>query len=131
MTRLYWPLRYQADSSTGLSGFPILPLRENPTHTKVKDKESKSRRITKERKPKYRRKIKYEGSQKAAAYNRVSTVHPKRSKWRPLQPYLHTMSLHDTVRYKQPHHEKSRASSIDIHSERNFCAGRTIGSVMR
>jgi hypothetical protein len=47
MTRLYWPLRHRADSGAGWSGFPILPLRENPAHTKAKDKESKSRRITK------------------------------------------------------------------------------------
>ena len=49
MTRPYWPLRHRADSGPGLSGFPILPLREYPAHTKVKDRESKSRR-TKESK---------------------------------------------------------------------------------
>jgi len=49
MTRPHWPLRHRADSGPGLSGFPILPLREYPAHTKVKDRESKSRR-TKESK---------------------------------------------------------------------------------
>jgi len=49
MTRPHWPLRHRADSGPGLTGFPILPLREYPAHTKVKDRESKSRR-TKERK---------------------------------------------------------------------------------
>jgi len=49
MTRPHWPLRHRADSGPGLCGFPILPLREYPAHTTVKDRECKSRR-TKESK---------------------------------------------------------------------------------
>jgi len=49
ITRPHWPLPQWADSGPGLSGFPILPLRENPAHTKVKDGKSKSRRTKKER----------------------------------------------------------------------------------
>jgi len=49
MTRPHWPLCHWVDSGPGLSGFPILPLREYPAHTKVKDNVSKSRR-TKESK---------------------------------------------------------------------------------
>jgi len=49
MTRPHWPLRHRADSGPGLSGFPILPLREYPAHTKVKDSESKVGEQKKER----------------------------------------------------------------------------------
>jgi len=42
MTRPHWPLRHQADSGPGLSGFPILPLREYPAHTQDNHKENKS-----------------------------------------------------------------------------------------
>jgi hypothetical protein len=51
MTRPHWPLRHRTDSGPGLSGFPILPLREYPAHTKVRDRESKCKsRRTKESK---------------------------------------------------------------------------------
>jgi len=58
MTRPHWPLRHRADSGLGLSGFPILPLREYPAHTKVKDRESKSRRPKESKKERLSTKVK-------------------------------------------------------------------------
>jgi len=64
MTRPHWPLRHRADSGPGLSGFPILPLREYPAHTKVKDRESKSRRTKESKKERLSTKVRPSTSQK-------------------------------------------------------------------
>ena len=63
MMRPHWPLRHREDSGPGLSGFPILPLREYPAHTKVKDRESKSRRTNESKKERLSTKVRLSTSQ--------------------------------------------------------------------